>query len=199
MKNAKKILSLLLCAVLLVGATIAGTLAYLTDDDTVENTFTIGKVDIYLDEEDVDNSNTDSEDGVEGRDKANEYHLMPGSTFTKDPVVHVKNDSEDSYIFVEINNQLKDIIDITTIEDQIAANDWTILEEGGNVYYKEWTQPQDTDGYTDLAVFEYFKIKQNVSNTTLNSYADKVITVNAYAIQKENTTDAANAWSIVNL
>ena len=43
MKKAKKILALLLCAVLLVGATIAGTVAYLTDEKAVVNTFTVGE------------------------------------------------------------------------------------------------------------------------------------------------------------
>ena len=203
MKNAKKLLALLLCAVLLVGASIAGTVAYLTSQDSVTNTFTVGKVAITLDELDTDNDKVTSDNvSYENnviRDKANEYHLMPGSTYTKDPTVHVKNDSEDSYIFVEIDNQLKDIIDTITIEDQIVANDWTILEVGGNVYYKEWTQPdENTDGYTDLVVFENFKIINNVSNTDLATYEGKTISVTAYAIQMENTTDAETAWGILN-
>ena len=49
MKNGKKALLLAACAVLLVVATIFGTVAYLTDKDTVNNTFTVGKVDIKLD------------------------------------------------------------------------------------------------------------------------------------------------------
>ena len=49
MKKAKKVLLLALCAVLLVGATIAGTVAYLTSTTTeVKNTFTAGKVQILL-------------------------------------------------------------------------------------------------------------------------------------------------------
>ena len=45
MKKAKKVLTLLLCAALLVGATITGTLAFLTQTtETVTNTFTVGKV-----------------------------------------------------------------------------------------------------------------------------------------------------------
>ena len=194
MKKAKKILALLLCAVLLVGATVAGTVAYLTSQDVVTNTFTVGQVAITLDEEDVDNST----EGENDRDKANKYHLMPGTTYTKDPTVHVKNDSEPSYIFVEIVNQLKDIVDATTIEDQIIANGWTALTEGGNVYYKTWSKAEDATGeYTDLVVFQNFKIKNDVSNTTLNSYENKTITVTAYAIQQANTTDAATAWGYV--
>lgn len=40
-------------AVLLVAASVMGTLAYLTSTDTVKNTFTVGKVAITLDEAEV--------------------------------------------------------------------------------------------------------------------------------------------------
>ena len=50
MKTRSKALLLTLCAVLLVAATIFGTMAYLTSTDTVTNTFTVGKVNIKLDE-----------------------------------------------------------------------------------------------------------------------------------------------------
>ena len=45
-----KVLGLSLCAVLLIAASVLGTLAYLTAQDTVTNTFTVGQVDITLDE-----------------------------------------------------------------------------------------------------------------------------------------------------
>ena len=54
MKKAKKALALVLCAVLLVAGSVMGTMAYLTSKDEVVNTFTVGKVGITLDEEDVD-------------------------------------------------------------------------------------------------------------------------------------------------
>ena len=53
MKKAKKILVLVMSACLLVAVTIGATVAYLTDDDTVTNTFTVGNVQITLDEADV--------------------------------------------------------------------------------------------------------------------------------------------------
>lgn len=105
MKNAKKVLLLVLCAVLLVGASVMGTLAYLTSEDTVVNTFTVGDVVIYLDEEDIDNSQTKyTHDALlnEGRDLYNNYtgdnKLIPGRTVTKDPTVWVKEGSEPAYI-----------------------------------------------------------------------------------------------------
>ena len=43
-----------LCAVLLVAASVLGTMAYLTDSKDVKNTFTVGNVAITLDEAKVD-------------------------------------------------------------------------------------------------------------------------------------------------
>ena len=91
MKKTSKALLLSLCTVLLVTASVLGTMAYLTSQDQVVNTFTVGNVAITLDETDVDvNGDKDSEDRV----KANEYKLLPGHTYTKDPIVHVHADSD---------------------------------------------------------------------------------------------------------
>ena len=95
MKTKSKALLLTLCAVLLVAASVLGTMAYLTSTDTVTNTFTIGKVEITLDETDVTNPNGP-------RVKANSYKLMPGTTYTKDPTVTVLKGSEDSYVRMKV-------------------------------------------------------------------------------------------------
>ena len=54
MKTAKKAMLLTVCALVLVAATVMGTLAYLTSTDEVKNTFTVGKVAITMDEAKVD-------------------------------------------------------------------------------------------------------------------------------------------------
>ena len=100
MKTKSKALLLTLCAVLLVAASVLGTMAYLTSTDTVTNTFTVGKVEIKLDEAKV------TADGipVEGaaRVTENSYKLMPGNTYTKDPTVTVKAGSEESYVRMKV-------------------------------------------------------------------------------------------------
>ena len=107
MKTKSKALLLTLCAVLLIAASVLGTMAYLTSTDTVTNTFTVGKVEIKLDEAKV------TTDGipVEGaaRVTANSYKLMPGTTYTKDPTVTVKAGSEESYVRMKVtfNNATK--------------------------------------------------------------------------------------------
>lgn len=99
MKNKSKALLMTLCAVLLVAASVLGTMAYLTSTDGVENTFTVGNVKITLDEAKVD------ADGVvssNDRVKGNEYKLMPGHTYVKDPTVTVKAPSVDSYVRMKV-------------------------------------------------------------------------------------------------
>lgn len=113
MKTKSKALLLTLCAVLLVAASVLGTMAYLTSTDTVTNTFTVGKVEIKLDEAKV------TADGipVEGaaRVTANSYKLMPGNTYTKDPTVTVLNGSEASYVRMKVTfNNATDIIALCT-------------------------------------------------------------------------------------
>lgn len=113
MKTKSKALLLTLCAVLLVAASVLGTMAYLTSSAEVKNTFTIGKVEIKLDEAKV------TADGipVEGaaRVTANSYKLMPGTTYTKDPTVTVKAGSEESYVRMKVTfNNAKEIIALCT-------------------------------------------------------------------------------------
>lgn len=113
MKTKSKALLLTLCAVLLIAASVLGTMAYLTSTAKVENTFTIGKVEIKLDEAKV------TADGipVEGaaRVQANSYKLMPGTTYTKDPTVTVLKGSEESYVRMKVTfNNVTEIIALCT-------------------------------------------------------------------------------------
>lgn len=108
MKTKSKALLLTLCAVLLVAASVLGTMAYLTSSAEVKNTFTIGKVEIKLDETDVTNP-------TGPRVTANSYKLMPGTTYTKDPTVTVKAGSEESYVRMKVTfNNAKEIIALCT-------------------------------------------------------------------------------------
>ena len=96
MKTKRKALLLSLCAVLLFVASVMGTMEYLTSSDTVTNTFTVGKVQITLDEAAVNLDGTPIEGAA--RVKQNSYKLLPGLTYTKDPTVTVKAGSEPSYV-----------------------------------------------------------------------------------------------------
>lgn len=191
MKTKSKALLMTLCAVLLVAASVLGTMAYLTSTTKeVTNTFSIGKINITLDEAPVDEYGKQ----VDGnRHMANSYKLVPNHTYTKDPAVHVKGDSEDSYIFVKVVNGIEAIeaTGDTTIASQMTAKGWQVLPGVANVYYQKYTK-QNTD--KDLVVFENFTVKNDVSETTLENYASATITITAYAIQQDSFTTAKAAW-----
>lgn len=191
MKKKTKALMLVLCAVLLVTASVLGTMAYLTSTDQVVNTFTVGKVAITLDEAKVDPDGTAVTPAE--RVKENAYHLLPGHTYTKDPTVHVQANSEDSFIFVKVENGIARYEAGTTIAAQIAANGWTALNGVENVYYKTYTKSAES---TDLPVFGSFTIADNANATDgwNNFSAETKVTVTAYAVQKAGFASEKAAW-----
>lgn len=192
MKTKSKALLLALCAVLLVAASVLGTLAYLTSQDQVTNTFAVGSVAITLDEKDVDNDrNTEDNVTVEGviRDKANGYKLLPGHQYDKDPIIHVDSKSEDCYLFVIVKNDIAAIESgDKTVAAQMANNGWNEVgtTADGTLYvYGTTEEPTAVKGGENKPVFETFKIDGDVTNTTLAGYKDKTIVVTAYAVQKD--------------
>ena len=183
MKKTKKILALALAAVMLMCTTVAATVAYLQDDDAVTNTFTVGNVTITLDEADVKTDGT-YESTVDKRVEENKYHLIPGHSYIKDPIVHVDDDSENCYLFVKLENGLKDIIDDTTIENQMIANGWSLVDGKTNIYIHE----DIAEGGDDVDVFATFKLKTDANVASYVNAEGKVeakIVVTAYAIQAD--------------
>ena len=191
MKKKTKALMLVLCAVLLVTASVLGTMAYLTSTDKVVNTFTVGKVAITLDEAKVNADGTAVTPAE--RVKENAYHLLPGHGYTKDPTVHVQANSEDSFIFVKVENGIANYEAGTTIAAQIAANGWTALDGVENVYYKTYTKSAEI---TNLPVFGHFTIADNANAADgwNNFSAETNVTVTAYAVQQDGFASAAAAW-----
>ena len=208
MKNWSKVWITIACAVCLVTASVSATLAVLmVRTETVENTFTVGKIDLTLDESKVntmgqfvdEDGNLIEVDengnplGEVPRVKSNQYKLFEKTEYTKDPVVHVGKDSEDCYVFVKVENGIADIEDkeATTIAEQIVANDWKSLGEG--VYYKMYETIAEN---VDYPVFEKFTIG-NVAMDQLMGYDGKGISITAYAVQSAGIADAYAAWDMV--
>lgn len=191
MKKKTKALMLVLCAVLLVTASVLGTMAYLTSTDQVVNTFTVGKVAITLDEAKVNADGTAVTPAE--RVKENAYHLLPGHGYTKDPTVHVQANSEDSFIFVKVENGIANYEDSPTIAEQIAARGWTPLTGVANVYYKAYTKRAEI---TDLPVFGNFTIANHAdaADSWNNFSAETKVTVTAYAVQQDGFASAVAAW-----
>ena len=208
-----KVLITVFCAVLLVSVSVLGTLAYLTSQDEVVNTFTVGKVNITMDEADV------NEDGTEivgaDRVKENNYHLIPGRTYTKDPTLTVKAKSEDSYVrmllTIDHASEFDTIYspnkaDLTTIFNGYDANNWVCegvtrnSDKNTVTYefrYKEIVRKSDTDTILD-ALFDSITVPSTFDRADMASIANLKITVIGHAIQATGFADADDAWTAFN-
>lgn len=175
-------------------AAVGGTLAWLTDDaEPVTNTFVLGEVIIDLDETDYDvyGEVEESTDPV----KANEYKLLPGQTYLKDPTVHVDAESEPCYLFVKIVNELADIEvaegEGKTIAEQMETNGWVLLDaDEGIYYYNGIVQPG-----VDVPVFGSFTLDGEISNEDIEQNDGDTIVITAYAVQSDNIADPTTAWN----
>ena len=212
MKKFKALL-VVACALLLVAASVFGTMAYLTSTDEVKNTFTVGKVNIKLDEA---KANTDGS-LVEGaaRVKANSYKLLPGHTYNKDPMVTVLSGSEPSYVKMTVTfskaNELDAIFaptgaDLTSIFKGYNAANWiakgntkdaTTNTRTYEFWYKEAVGAPTADVALD-ALFDSIMVPGEITAEQLDTIEGMTITVNAYAIQADGFTDADTAWAAFN-
>ena len=206
----KKSIALVMMAVLLVAASVMGTLAYLTSHDEVVNTFTVGKVAIKLDEAaaNTDGTLVPNADRV----KTNSYKLLPGHTYNKDPMVTVLAESEPSYIKMTVTfskaNELDAIFaptgaDLTSIFNGYDAANWiakgNTKDANANTrtyefWYKETVGAPDGDVALD-ALFDSITVPGNITQEQLATIEGMTITVNAYAIQADGSDTADAAWA----
>lgn len=213
MKTRNKALLLTLCAVLLVTASVLGTMAFLTSNDEVVNTFSVGSVAIKLDEA---KANTDGS-LVEGADrvKANNYKLLPGHTYNKDPMVTVIKGSEPSYVKMTVtfsNAKELDAIfapdgaNLTSIFNGYDETNWiakgsskdaTANTRTYEFWYKETVGAPDDDVALD-ALFDSITVPGTITNEQLATIEGMTITVNAYAIQADGFANAEAAWAAFN-
>ncbi len=114
----KKIIALMMALVLILGAAIGGTLAWLTaKTEDVVNTFTPSDINIDLTE------------------TTTEFKMVPGHTIAKDPAAKVLDGSEDCWLFVKLvksDNYGK------YLKDYEMAEGWEKVEDGvyGRKVYK---------------------------------------------------------------
>lgn len=210
MKKKTKALMLVLCAVLLVTASVLGTMAYLTSTDRVVNTFTVGNVAINLDEAEANSDGTLVEGAA--RVKENSYKLLPGHTYNKDPMVTVKSGSEASYIKMTVTfsnaNELDAIFaptgaTLTSIFNGYDSTNWTYKGNTKDAtantrtyefWYKAAVGAPDGDVALD-ALFDSITVPGDITNKQLATIKDMTITVNAYAIQADGFATAEAAWA----
>ena len=199
--KVKQIIALVVIVALLMAGSVLVTMAYLTSQDTVTNTFTVGKVSITLDETDVDEYGVAIPNAE--RVKENEYKLIPGHTYVKDPTVHVEAGSEESY--------LRMMVTVTDFNDLCAAwgktTDEFTFDDIANGFGEGWALETKTyDAAKNECVFEYrfnnivdastaipalfneIEIADGISNNALNTLGEMKIIVVAHAIQADGFT-----------
>lgn len=207
MKTKTKALVLAACAILLVVTTVFATMAFLTSQDTVVNTFTVGNVKINLDEAEVDEMGV--KDGTTRTETGNEYKLLPGHTYTKDPTVTVLAGSEECYVRILVTLDKIDTIDtlfpnadLTKIFNDISS-DWTAAGaakgDGTRTYefrYKETVDASESDeDITLAALFSGFTMPDDLTGEQIATLKDAKMTIVAEAIQADGFDDADAAWA----
>ena len=146
------------------------------------------------------------------RVKKNEYKLMPGHTYTKDPMVTVLAGSEPSYIKMTVTfskaNELDAIFaptgaDLTSIFKGYDSANWiakgNTKDAAANTrtyefWYKETVGAPTADVALD-ALFDSITIPGEITQAQLETIKDMTITVTAYAIQADGFANADAAWA----
>ncbi len=189
MKHSKKILALAMSIAVVASIAAAGTLAYLTGNGSVTNTFNVGtkgQVSITLDEAKVDENGK----AIANADRVteNDYeNMLPGQVLDKDPTVHVQANSAASYVFVEILNSMADA---STLD--INTDAWKAVDGRDGVYQYVGIKAENgvvpaTDEIVSLeAVFNTVTIDKNLDAEGLRDLDGAGIIVIGYAIQAEN-------------
>lgn len=192
-KNTRnRILLTAIAALLLLAVTVGGTMAWLADTTAeVKNTFATTDINITL-TEDLDEQ---------------EFDLIPGTTYEKNPVATVLKGSEPCYLYVEV-------VEAGTIEGVIEydiAQGWTEVDKTGpkdGIVYV-WESAIDASA-ADVAKYilkgnetyanGIVSIPDTLEDETMNDNEDFVaptLTFYAYAIQSANTGNATAAWGLL--
>lgn len=177
----KKIWISVAAIALILCCAIGGTLAWLKTSTTpVTNTFTVGDINIILDETTTD------------------YKMVPGNTIRKDPFVTVKTDSEACWLFVKVGESanLKDFIEYNV---NTADGEWKLVPDETHVYYREVDAATAKAGATySILTGDEVKVLDTVTKTMLNGLEKATyptLTFVAYAVQSDNISDVNTAWT----
>ena len=183
MKISKRSLFSVIALVLTMSITAFGTVAYMTDSDTVANTFTVGNINIIVDETDVDNSQTGivtpGTEDIPARDQQNSYELIPGLVHVKDPTITIRSGSEECYVRFRVElscvNALRDIYgkyhpDIQVISSVDVLNWLVNLDQNWSRERAGWQ-----DQTMETAVFEFwYKQAGDTDFTKVNAAGEDV-------------------------
>jgi hypothetical protein len=214
MKLKHKVLIASLSLIAIVSTVV--TFALLTfETDTLVNTFTVGQVSLKLDETDVDETGTPIP-GAE-RVTGNEYKLIPGKSYVKDPTMTVLSSSEASYVRLLLTitkaKELKEVLGSNFLpENYVTGWDKTkwlctsIKENQDNSITYEFRYHEVVAGYVDgktedvvlTPLFTSFTAPAELTNEDLKKIEGFEIKVVGHGIQATGFKSADEAWNAFN-
>jgi hypothetical protein len=165
-------IALLICVVALG---IGSTVAFLTRlVGPLDNTFIIGDIDMTLEET-----------------AGNQYQLIPGNTYKKDPTVTVKSGSVDCWIFVEITKTANP----DAYLDYSVAESWFPLTGHSGVYYRSVSEITEDVSFEVLSG-NMITVKETLTKEVMQGITvTPKLTFTAYAIQSLGLETAAAAYN----
>lgn len=202
MRNKKKVTILALSLIAVFAAAI--TFAYFTDQsDEVKNTFTMGNVEILLDEADV--LETPSATGTtwtvpdpEERVPSNTYTgIYPGAVLPKDPTVH-NTGTNPAYVRIKVTftkyaELTAAIPDPKSILGALGDG-WSYVSASGNTYEFRFANVLPIGGSTN-PLFTKVTIPASLDSEDMASISGFQINVIAEAIQSQGFANVTEAFA----
>ena len=202
---SQKLTVVLLSVILVLCCTIGGTLAWLSaESEAVTNTFTVGDINIKLQEypfkknADGSISTIELDENADPVQKIETYKVVPGGNQPKKPFVTVEKKSENCYVYVSIVNKL--IIGNEVVVNYNEPAGWTLVgskteaDAVTKLYrYNNVVEYNETEDQK-LTVFTTVSYLNTITKDTIKELNGKTIELQAFAHQSDNTTqDVADA------
>lgn len=206
-----KVVVLLMAAVLLIGCSVGGTLAWLiANSETVTNTFVVGDINIELKEHElnaegkVDKDAAGNITAAEIDSTTTTYKVLPGTSQVKDPFVRVKANSENCWVFVQVKetNNLADSATNLKYVTWVVDGAWEELstENGVSTYYKKVNHVlSDKEAIYPILSGDTVSYSENLTKTMVEALGNNQpqLIFKAFAVQEEAATTAEGAWAKV--
>ena len=192
----KKKIAVAVSLLLVLALSIGGTIAYLTaQTDAITNTFTIGNIQITLKEMVKGATGTEVE-ATTVEQKA--FTVVPGGTDTKKPIITVKANSEDCWLYAYVENNVQVAVQgvQTTVATLDIGSDWKVVASSGNKTLYRYTDNAVATAAADQSFTVFTTVTYDGTNITELNRADingsDTIVVKAFAHQSDNVskTDA---------
>lgn len=202
MKKKKTIIAAI---VLLLVFIVGGAIAYFTDTDNATNTFTIGNVDIELEEENWDTTDNDNNNVPDAS-----QDLMPGETVAKDPKINNISTTNPAFVYAKVEVPCTTATSPATPQEFFSYtvnSGWTELSSaavactsGGtatHVYYygSGSTLTSVAAGASTATVFDNVTLLSTLTGNE-GVTGNKNVVVTGYGIQTQGlaSTTPADVW-----